>query len=681
MLTLSSTEGTALREEVAAQIAKSNSFKATQPIAEPAPAPAPVTPIVDPSAGSAVSAAFSASAEVSEKDKKGKGKKDKDKKKEKKDKDKDAAKSAKAAKRKKAEDEANAKAEAKAEKTKKRKTISFFGTKTSKDAPAVASAPSSSKTPSTPSAAPVATPATNSQAPAPQATTISLAAAETSPPPAPTASKPAETNAPRAESSNSGLKRQGSQVVGTEVSENGELISVVDNIPEGAVALPNGDFLIGVETDAVNLDALTDATVRVMKESVSPLLGTSQFDLKSLLDATKVLSTTIKSILSVSDVYALTLDSTEATTEFSNITNALRSEIAKSLVLAIKALSANSADVAPLKKAMVELSSHVSRLYKCLEAPLASSIVEMLQGVVVALRGVVAASKNSNGGVNAHLEESTPQGEAFLKAASQAVVITMRLCSSVQDFSYACCKSIRNERSLGDSAFALAQSVRGLIVAASGVFADPKSEPHANAMAQMLKTAAEYVRAISRTLRDEEAFAANARLVSEADHLLEPAPKEIVAAYLRKGCGMMASAKDKYIAKSNGIALAGDEKQVLNAIVGLAQLVATIMEALDRDDLQKLATAAVSTGQSITTLQRLMQPILDTTLDSELVEETVVCLENIIRTAIQVKILSALIASHPHSSEMRLQLAQLCQLWGSYVGFLLDAFYRAVHLF
>ena len=686
--TLSTTEGSALREEVAAQLAKSSSFKEGQNGSDAASPSAPTptstasnTPIINPSAGSAVSAAF-ASSSASEVDT-GKKKSKKDKKETDK-KDKESSKKDKELKKKKAEAEATAKAEAKAEKTKKRKTISIFGGKASSKDEATSS--SSSSTPSKSKSART-TSSSTSKSSAAVATPSTVAKPET---PARSASSASST--PTASPSNSSLTtsptsaneraNQGTPAVETHVvNANGEVVSMVDNIPEGAVALPNGDFIIGVESDAVNLDALTDATAKVMKEAVSPHLGTPQFDLKSLLEATKVLSTTIKSILNVSDVYALTLDSTDAAAEFNHITSALRSEIAKSLVFAIKSLSVNATDTSPLKKAMFDLSSNVSRLYKCLEAPLPSSIVELLQSVVVSLRSVVSASKASNGITAAAVDESTPQGEAFLKAASQAVVITMRLCSSVQDFSFASCKSIRNQRSLSDSAFALAQSVRGLIVASSGAFAAPSSETHANAMAQMLKTAAEYVRAISRTLRDEESYTTNPRLATEADHLLEPAPKEIVTAYLRKGCGLMASAKDKYIAKSNGGTLAGDEKQVLNTVVSQAQLVATIMEALSQDDLPRLVQASAATGSSMTSLQRLIQPILDTGMDADLVEETVSCLENIIRTGIQVKILASLIASHPHSAEMRLQLSQMCQLWGTYIAFLLDAFWRAIHVF
>jgi hypothetical protein len=439
----------------------------------------------------------------------------------------------------------------------------------------------------------------------------------------------------------------------------------VDTIPEGAVALPNGDFLIGVEADAVNLDALTDAMAKVAREAASPLLGTANFEIKALLEATKVLSTTLKSILNVSEVYALTLETPEAGAEFTKITEALRTETARSLVLAIKAVTVNASDVEPLKRAMVELAVNVARLYKCLEYAAPASVVENLQGVVAALRTVVSASRHET-------------AEVFRRECSLAVVTTMRLCSLVQDFAFASCKSVRNQRSLTDSAFALAQSLRGLLAAAQGVHSDPKSEQHAQSLAQMLKTAAEYVRAISRTLREEESYTTNPKLAHDNDHMLEPAPQEVVLAYLRKGCGLMANAKDKYVAKCT-VGLANDEKQVLNLIVSQAQLVATLMEGIGALDMTRITQTAVSTGLSMSTLQRLLQPLLDTCFDQDLVDETVVCLENVIRCGIQVKMLCALIASHPTSSEYRLQLSQMCQLWGIYSTLLLEAVYKALH--
>lgn len=448
-----------------------------------------------------------------------------------------------------------------------------------------------------------------------------------------------------------------------------EETALVDNVPDGAVPLANGDFLVSIESDAVNLDALTDAMARVMREAVSPLLGTPNFEIKSLLEATKALSSTLKSILSVSEVYSLTLETEEAGREFKEITDGLRSETARSLVEAIKAVTVDSSNIKPLKLAMVELSERVESLYKVLEAVSGASVVEILQLVVVNLRAVVSASKTSQ------------TKEEMQNACSQAVLMTMRLTSLVQDFAFAKTISVRNRRSLYDSAFALAQSVRGLVVAATGVFADPRSEQHASGMAQMLKTAAEFVRAISRTLRDEDSILSNPKFASELDHLLEPAPHDIVVAYLRKGCGLMANAKDKYLAKASSasIDIAYDEKQILSVIVSQAQLIASLIDALP-SDFPSLLQSAVSAGQSMSLLQKLIQPILDTCLDSYIVDETVSCLENAIRCSIQVKILASLIASHSSSSEYRLQLAQMCQLWGVYSCLLLEAVWRAVHV-
>lgn len=406
---------------------------------------------------------------------------------------------------------------------------------------------------------------------------------------------------------------------------------------------------------------------KVLREATSPLLGTPNFEIKALLEATKVLSTTLKSIMNVSEFYAQTLETPEAGAEFKKVTEALRTETARSLVLAIKAVTVNSTDTEPLKKAMIELSVNVSRLYKCVEFPTATVVVENLQGVVSILRSLVSIAR---------VETAK---ETFQHECSAAVITTMRLCSLVQDFGFASCKSVRNQRSLTDSAFALAQSLRGLVMAASGLQVDAKSETHANALAQMLKTAAEYVRAISRTLREEESFIANPRLAQENDHMLEPAPQDVVIAYLRKGCGLMANAKDKYVAKST-VGLANDEKQVLSLVVSQAQLVATLMEALPQHDMTRVTQTAVSIGASMSSLQRLLQPLLDTCLDQDLIEETVTCLENIIRCGIQVKILCCLVASHTSSSEYRLQLSQMCQLWGIYTVLLLDAVYRALHL-
>jgi hypothetical protein len=689
--TLSSAEGVALREEVAAQLSGGfssssptvlTSKSVQSPVSNESLTPTPIASssnaIFDPSAGSVISEAFS-SPDLT-KDKKSSSKKDKDGKKDKKEKEKKSKKDTKSAtdspsiskkdqkkefRRKQEENEA-LKAEARAEKTKKRKTISFFGKSdksSNKDESVPVKSPKSSKftkTSTTASTSSSTFTASSSSPPTTDTTNNASSAPITTDNPTTSTSSTPKTSASTVVAAPTQV-RQASEVPGP-----GEQFTVVDNIPEGAVALPNGDFLIGVEADAVNLDALTDAMAKVVREAVSPLLGTPNFEIKALLEATKVLSTTLKSILSVSDVYALTLDSPEAGREFTKITESLRTEIAKSLVLAIKSVTVNSNDVEPLKRAMADLSEHVSRLYKCLESASPASVVENLQGVVVTLRSVVSASKSES-------------KETYQQASSQAVIVTMRLCSLVQDFAFASCKSLRNQRSLVDSAFALAQSVRGLIIAANGVLADPKSEQHANGMAQMLKTAAEYVRSVSRTLREEEMYTANPKLAQENDSMLEPAPQEVVLAYLRKGCGLMANAKDKYVAKST-VGLANDEKQVLSLIVSQAQLVATLMDALAASDMTRVTQIAVSTGSSMSSLQRLLQPILDTCLDQDLVEETVVCLENVIRCGIQVKILASLIASHSNSSEYRLQLAQTCQLWGVYNTLLLEAVWRAAHV-
>ena len=735
--TLSSAEGVALRQEVSNQMAAngtgglsrsassipspSNSIapgnhaalaSSTDGSAPMASSPSSSAP-VDIHAGSAISDAMAADSEdPSKKGKKSKDKKEKKDKKDKKEKDKkvkrlqskseeqpvtevptspNSSLSKKEQKeifrRKQAEEEA-AKAEARAEKTKKRKTISWFSKKSSSDDKAASKSASSSSSTATSKAEKTKTLAfdmppinaavqnsvangTNSPASPVSPSTansppLSPASGQMSPssPSSPPLSPHSASSPPLSPNGHRQVTKDGT---GTAIMEQPAL---VDTVPEGAVALPNGDFLVGVDNDAVNLDALTEAMAKVMREANSPLLGTPNFEIKALLDATKTLSTTLKSILAVSEVYSLTLESEQAGEEFKSITEALRTETARSLVSAIKAVTVDSANVKPLKSAMAELSVSVARLYKCLESASGAVVVEMLQTVVIHLRSVVSAAKSSE------------TREEMQSSCSQAVVITMRLCSLVQDFAFANCKSLRNKRSLYDSAFALAQSVRGLVVAALGVFADPKSETHSNGMAQMLKTAAEYVRAISRTLREEDTFVANPRLAVEADHTLEPAPQDVVLAYLRKGCGLMANAKDKYVARatSGGLALADDEKQILGVAVHQAQHVASLMEALPANDMPRLTQMAVSTGSSLSQLQRLLQPLLDTCLDEELIDEIVACLENSIRCGIQVKILASLIASHASSAEYRLQLAQMCQIWGVYSTLLLDAVWRAVHV-
>lgn len=690
-----------------------SSTDGSAPMAASPASPAPI----DVNAGSAISGAMASdSQDPSKKSKKSKDKKDKKDKKEKKEKkeQKEREKEIKKLKRqtrseeqpavevpvvssstmtkkeqkeyfrrKQAEEEA-AKAEARAEKTKKRSTISWFSktpkaekdekkaekatAKAEKDEkkktlnfeiPTINAAvqASVSSAPNTP-ASPASPHAPNSPPLSPASGQLSPSS--TSPPLSPHSARspPLSPTGPRQ------VTKDGTGAAYVEQT------ALVDTVPDGAVALPNGDFLVGVDNDAVNLDALTEAMAKVVREANSPLLGTPNFEIKALLEATKTLSTTLKSILAVSEVYSLTLESEQAGEEFKSITEALRNETARSLVAAIKSVTVDSSDTKPLKSAMAELSVSVSKLYKCLESASGAVVVEMLQTVVIHLRSVVSAAKSSE------------TREEMQSACSQAVVIAMRLTSLVQDFAFANCRSLRNKRSLYDSAFALAQSVRGLVVAALGVFADPSSEAHQNGMAQMLKTAAEYVRSISRTLREEETYTSNPRLAAEADHSLEPAPQDVVLAYLRKGCGLMANAKDKYVARATagGLTLADDERQILSVVVSQAQHVASLMEALPLNDMPRLTQMAVSTGASISSLQRLLQPLLDTCLEEELVDEIVACLENSIRCSIQVKILASLIASHGSSAEFRLQLAQMCQLWGVYSTLLLDSVWRAVHL-
>jgi hypothetical protein len=738
--TLSTAEGVALRNDVAAQVAQWSSRD--NPSLSTSPRPTPDTelhqtgstasetsaspdtttntgsqPFVEPKAGSSVSDAFIAAgkkeAKKDKKEKKEKKEKDKDKKekeKEKKSKKSDASpanesssapttdsktkkEQKKEFRRKQAEDEA-AKAEARAEKSKRRKTLNIFGGK-KEGSPSSSSSKGGGVRPlaaigRTNSTTPKDN-GTSSLVPSGSSSSVSLSSSSSNSSSSPSASSPSpisetpiiKVTAPNPSDDSSSvplspntLSSPHSRPVSTMLRSSSDQATsprspdqpqLVDTIPEGAVALPNGDFLVSVESDAVNLDALTDATCKVIREAVSPLLGTPNFEIKALLDATKILSTTIKSILGVSEVYALTLEDPEAGAVFTEITNALRTETARSLVLAIKSLTIKADDVDPLKKAMKDLAAHVGKLYKCLESVSPSAVVEMLQNVVVNLRTVVNEAKADS-------------PARFQTSASQAVLITMRLCSLVQDFAFGSCVSVRSQRSLMDSAFALAQSVRGLIIAAQGVSNDPKSEQHNNGMAQMLKTAAEYVRAISRTIREEETFAANKKLGLENDHMLEPASHDIVSAYLRKGCGLMANSKDKYIAKSPGQSLASDERQILNTTVSQAQNVAAFMEALGPDETCKMMQTAVSIGSTMSTFQRLMQPLLDTTTDEALSEEMVVCLENVIRCGIQVKVLSSLIVSHSPNSEFKLQLGQTCQLWGVYQTLLLDATWRANHL-
>lgn len=418
------------------------------------------------------------------------------------------------------------------------------------------------------------------------------------------------------------------------------------------------------EIEPVNIDAITEVLCKFVKEAVHRNLGNKFSDFGPLFQATKEISTTFKQTHDIAERFATTLDE-DHSERLLSINHTMKTELVADLYEAIKAINQIPPNLVPLKSVVQKLTNLVHELYVCLESVEFSDVMASLQSTVLKMKQFVTAAKM--------LTEET-----FQYSSSSLVVTSMELCSFIHDYVFIDARSKTNKRLMNESCFNTIQSIRSLIISIKNVNSSPNNEDYSRNMTVVLKTTAEHIRTMSKCLKDEDTLRQQAELVDQIDKDFKPMEFGDVESLFIKAIGLIANARSKYTSKSNNI-LSAEEKSLMDIVLSQSQLLKHIVSSLSQEKFELLMGAVLLTSENVTKMSEIILPISDSCMNPLLVQEIAQCLENSIRCAIQLKIISASISVNPRSPELQEHIGYTVLMWGGFLSFLLDAVWRATH--
>lgn len=425
-----------------------------------------------------------------------------------------------------------------------------------------------------------------------------------------------------------------------------------------------------IYTESINLEAITDATCKVVGALCHPSFGTPKFELAILFDAVKAFSAVLKQMLSVIEGYATTFEDRRKAETLLAVADEMKASNTRELFEGIKAMTAAATEVEPLRKAVRNIVLNVWRLYCASEATQVDDLVTSMQTSVVTTRNLLTGAG-----------DATPEELSML--ADLTVIGALRVSSLVQEHTFSTARNCQVQRSLHDSGFLQAQAVRGLVLAATdynrlritaaaaGQATSPALEVANNNMTALLKKVAEQVRAISKLLADESPSAP-----------AEPLADAFCATLFNRGVGLISNARDKYFNRSASTHIAEDEKHLLDVATEQAQLFKDLAFAFARGDGASMMNIAISTAENVVKVSNTIQPFLEHTMDQFVREQCLLGIESSIRCDIQLKVLLSAAALKINDVEgLDIYVAaHIVQLWGVYWTFLLDSVWRAAQM-
>eukprot|EP01122_Echinamoeba_exundans_P012249 TRINITY_DN5071_c0_g1_i2.p1 TRINITY_DN5071_c0_g1~~TRINITY_DN5071_c0_g1_i2.p1 ORF type:complete len:980 (+),score=264.56 TRINITY_DN5071_c0_g1_i2:138-3077(+) len=428
-----------------------------------------------------------------------------------------------------------------------------------------------------------------------------------------------------------------------------------------------------VYTESINLEALTDATCKLVAAVCHPKFGSADYELAVLFDAVKAFSAVLKQMLSVIDGYATTFEDLRQQEALLTVAAEMKATNSKELFEGIKALtSATPSDAKPLLKAVRNIVINVWKLYVASEATQVDDILNSLQTAVLTTKNLMTGAG-----------DATPEELSML--ADLTVIGALRVSSLVQEHTFSTARASSIQRQLHEAGFMQAQAVRGLVLASTeynrlrenaaiaGHTTSPALEAANNNMTALLKKVAEQVRAISKHLSDEKATVAGP---------YEPMAEAACNPLFNRGVGLITNARDKYYNRAASTHIAEDEKALLDAATQQAQLFKDLAGAFGRRDGAMMMDIAAHTAEIVVKISSIVQPFLEHTMDQFVREQCLLGIESSIRCDIQLKILLSAAALNIHDvGGLDVYLAaHIVQLWGVYWTFLLDSVWRAAQI-
>lgn len=418
------------------------------------------------------------------------------------------------------------------------------------------------------------------------------------------------------------------------------------------------------DIEPVNIDLVTSSMCVFIKEAINKDLGKLSSDIRPLFNATKELSVSLKETYRVTEIYSTVLS--DYNRKKLLLTNEkLKTDIVDGLFTAIKAIHQDSRNVQPLKKVIKNLADIIHELYICLEGVNVHDAFSALQTHTLKMKDFVIEAKEMS-------------EDNFQNSMSLLVVSTMEMCSFVIDYSFINTKTKTNRRILYESCVNISQMTRSLIVHMLNLRADLKNEGHKRNLTSCLKSIAEQIRTISKCIKDENNIRQSIYLIDQCDLSYTALEDKELDSLFVKATSIIANARSKYISKSKA-QIAKDEKELLAHVATIIQLFKYLSSALFDCNYELLMGTVILITENISKISDIVFPIIDTCLNSVVVQEIVQCLENLIRSQIQLKILSSKISVNNEISEYKDPFGYTVMISGIFLMFLLDACYRATH--
>jgi hypothetical protein len=410
------------------------------------------------------------------------------------------------------------------------------------------------------------------------------------------------------------------------------------------------------QVSSINLVEVTDSLCKLIKITTGSDFGTVEFDVKKLFLEIKVLSTALKTMFTNLEPFANSLEDKAKTKSLLDISNTLQTSVIKDMYEAIKQFSGGVANVAPFKNVMQRLVEETSKIYSTVEGASVDDIVIAMQGSVVNTRRVVRWSQG--------------QEEASEDLLDQTASEVVKLSSLVLDYTFADVKHPQAQNELHESCYIIAQAARGLII--SGSIAKISNDDRAVRNTETLfKKVAEHVRIIASTLKPEVNPASpRAKVSGDMAQLFDEAMK------------LMTHSKDRYYTKAQENGLMADEKELMLVISEQIEQIKILKTAFlnDPPHYEDIMEAVISIINSISKTSELINPICLVCSNNVLIEELLLTLEAIIRCSVQIKLVASALCGESKTASLNMSLlAYIVRAWGSYMSYLLEAIFKALH--
>jgi len=410
----------------------------------------------------------------------------------------------------------------------------------------------------------------------------------------------------------------------------------------------------------VNIDDITDALCKIIKVTCGSDFGTPQFDMKKLFEEIKLFSAGLRLTFVASKKFAAKLKDKSKATKIIAVSSYIEETLVKELLESIKKITADPKDTSGLRVCLSRFTDEFWKLYTSCESISIEDIVLSLQTTVIWTRKLVKAAEG----------EDTSQTESFEEICDVVASEVIQLTSLILEHSFANFKSPELQHSLYESCHVVSQASRGLLLAAIAVRTS-KDERAQRTLTLLLKKIAEQVRVIALHIKpDPKPPPIQQPLVSSNAQLFDECVK------------ILSNAKDRYYVRSPDIPLMNEEKELLLIVAEQIEQIKHLKSSYHAEPRKKdtLIEAVLALTFSLTKVSQIVHPICVVCSNSLLADQLLLTLESLVRCSIQMKLLTCSAVHDDRNSCLSSQvLGYVVRAWGSYMAYLLEATYKALH--